>query len=105
MKCYLSWLIFTHIWQVGGCHVQILSALYILLCPGAASKSVRGGHGQKGSLSSALKSIMDGEIQSHHCDILCPRAAQLIEFRIAITIEMPRLHNRSKPRLQKEINN
>ncbi len=71
MKFYLSWLIFTHIWQVGVCHIQILSALYILLCPGAASKSGRGGHGQKGSLSSALtsKSIMDGEIQSHHTTV------------------------------------
>uniref|UniRef100_A0A673NDN5 Double-strand break repair protein n=1 Tax=Sinocyclocheilus rhinocerous TaxID=307959 RepID=A0A673NDN5_9TELE len=38
---------------------------------GAASKSGRGGHGQKGSLSSALtsKSIMDGEIQSHHTTV------------------------------------
>lgn len=34
------------------------------MCPGAASKSGRGGRGQKGSLSSPLKtkSIMDGKI-------------------------------------------
>lgn len=60
--CITPW---AHLHLMGwGNSFQTLPAMSILMCPGAASKSGRGGRGQKGSLSSPLKtkSIMDGKI-------------------------------------------